>query len=244
MQIVCNETFEEHVKKHLASSDRTLVEIKEKYMDEAFKGANYDHSRVEVDLGSVTEFDPIRKCLGDPVTFTNNENAESSKTFTQIVEYTTGTELTETVTSGWSITGGLSAEYQGIGASTMIGYTEQQSETIKQIRGQKQRKDMTDMFLVKPKSSRKAIVIREIQRKECRARDVLLSFPRNAELKCKFRTKDNPNDVKKKPRFLIREILKDYIEKQNADSVTAKLEGKCVWVETNLFVNVEEDKPL
>ena len=244
MQIVCNETFEKLVEKYLASSDRLLVEIKEEYMDEAFKDAKYFHSQVEVDLSSITEFDPIKKCLGDPVTFTNNENVDSSKTFTQTVEYIKGTELTETVTSGWSITGGLSATYQGVGASTGIGYTEQQSETMKQIRGEKEKKDMTDTFLVKPHSSRKATVIRTIQRKECRVRNILLSFPQNAKLKCKFHVKGNPNDVKKKPHFPIREILDDYIENKSTNPLTAKLEGKCVWVETNLFVNVEKDEPL
>lgn len=175
MQIVCNEIFEKLVEKYLASSDRLLVEIKKEYMDEAFKDAKYFHSQVEVDLSSITELDPIKKCLGDPVTFTNNENMDSSKTFTQTVEYIKGTELTETVTSGWSIIGGLSAAYQGIGAFTGIGYTEQQSETMKQIQGsKKEKKDMTDTFHVMPQSSRRATVIRTIQRKECRVRNVLL----------------------------------------------------------------------
>ena len=244
MQIVCNETFEKLVEKHLASSDKTLVEIKEKYMDEAFKGAKYFHSKVEIDVGSIIELDPIRKCLGDPVTFTNKTNVDGNKTFTQIIEYTTGTELTETVTSGWSITGGLSAEYQGIGASAGVGYTEQQSETIKQIKGTKERKDMTDIFLVKRKSSRRVTVIRTMQRKECQVRNVELSFPRDAKLKCKFHKKANSNKVEKKACFLIRDILDDCIENKGADPLIAKLEGKCVWVETDLELNVEPDKPL
>ena len=244
MQIVCNETFEKLVEKHLASSNRVLVEIKEKYMDEAFKGAKYFHSKVEVDLGSIKKLDPIKKCLGDPVTFPNNDNVDSNKTFTQIVEYTTGTELTETVASGWSITGGLSAEYQGVGASAGVGYTEQQSETIKQIRGTKERKDMTDTFLVKRQCSRRVTVIRTIQRKECQVRNIELSFPREAKLKCKFRTKTDSNNVEKKPRFLVRDILDDCIENKGADPLIAKLEGKCVWVETDLELSVEPDKPL
>ncbi len=58
MRITCNETFEKLVEKYLASSDRVLVEIKEEYMDKAFKGAKYFNSEVEVDLSSITEFDP------------------------------------------------------------------------------------------------------------------------------------------------------------------------------------------
>ena len=244
VQIVCNEAFKKLVERYLESSDKTLAEIKEKYMDQAFKGAKYFHSKVEVDIGSIKELDPIRKCLGDSVTFTNNDNVDSSKTFTQIVEYTTGTELTETVTSGWSITGGLSAEYQGIGASAGVGYSEQQSETIKRIRGTKERKDMTDTFPVKRKSSRRVTVIRTMQRKECQVRNVEISFPRDAKLKCKFHMKADSNNVEKKPRFLIREILDDCIENKGADPLIAKLKGKCVWVETDLKVNVEPDKPL
>jgi hypothetical protein len=245
MQIVCNETFEKLVEKYLASSDRVLVEIKEKYMDKAFKDAKYFHSEVELDLDSTAEFDHRPKCLGDPVTYPNpDKKKESEEVFTQIVEYTTGTELTETVTSGWSITGGLSAEYQGIGASTGVGYTEQQSETIKKIRGTRERKDISRKFTVKPNHSRRVTVVRTLQRKECKVRSIQLSFPKDATLKCKFRTKADSNNVVKKTRFLIREILDDCIENKGADPLIAKLEGKCVWVETDLEVKVEPDKPL
>ncbi len=166
------------------------------------------------------------------------------KTFTQIVEYTTGTELIETVTSGWSITGGLSAEYQGIGASAGVGYTEQRTATMKQIQGKKECKQMTDTIFVKPNCSRRVIVVRTIQVKECKVRNVQLSFPKDATLKCKFHMKADSNNVVKKPRFLIREILDDCIENKGADPLIAKLEGKCVWVETDLKVDVELDKPL
>lgn len=245
MKIVCNETFERLVKEYLAS-DRVLLEIKEYYMDEAFKGAKYDHSSVEVDLSSIKPAcEPIKKCLGDPVTVNNNEGVERSKTFTQSVQFTKGTELVETISSGWSITGGLSAEYQGIGASTGIGYTEQQSQTMKQTKGEIVGESVTDTFFVQRQSSRRATVIRTIWRKECRVRNVRLSFPKNAELKCKFYMKgDDPKKVKKSPHFLIRDILDDYIENKSSDTLVAKLEGKCVWVETDLSVNVEEDVPL
>ena len=242
MQIVCNEPFKNLVERYLASSNETLVEIKEKYLDQAFKGTTYIHSSVEVDLGSIKELDPMKKCLGDAVTFTNNDNVDSNKTFTQIVEYTTGTELTETITSGWSITGGLSAEYQGIGASTAVGYTEQRSETIKQIRGRKETKNMTDTFLVKHHSSRRVTVIRTIQRKECQVRNVEFHFPRDTKLKCKF-TKADSTKVHKK-HLLVREILNDCIENKEADTLIAKLEGKCVWVEADMEVKVEPNKPL
>ena len=244
MQIVCNETFEKLVKEYLASSGRVLVEeINEENMDKAFTGAKYFLSEVEVDLSSITKLDPKKETLGNPATFTTEDQKEKSeKTFTQIVRYTTGTELTETATSGWSITGGLSAKYQGIGASLDVGYSEQQSVTIKQTQGKDESQHMTDKFFVKPQCSRTAFVVRTVQRKERRAENVKLQFPKDAKLKCKFR-KDKSNTNEKK--FLVRDILDDYIENKGDDLLlTATLEGKCVWVETEIVVRVEPDKPL
>ena len=227
-------------------SGRTLVGIKEKYMDKAFKHAKYDYSDVEVDCSSIIESDPIDERVGNPVTHNNNEEESRDKCFSLTFEYTEGLELMKTVSSGWNISGGLSAEYQGIGASTGIGYTEQQSESVKRIRGKKVSQQMTETFPVKAKHSRRATATQRFQKKECQVRNIKLSFPKNAKIKCNFHdTRDtDPNKVRKSPLFPIKDILKDYIKDGDTDTLTATLEGKYVWVEINFIVNAEDPIPL
>ena len=234
MQIVCNETFENHVERYLTSSDKILVEIKEKYLDQAFKGATYILSTVEVDCGSIKELDPINKTFGDSVVYSK----PGSHHFEKTVTYTFGTELMETVTSGWSVTGGLSAKYQGASASTGVTYTKKQSDTMKKIRGMTESATVQQDILVKPNCSVRASVIRTIQRKECQVRNLELHFPRDTKLKCKF-TKVGSTKVQKKPYFLVREILNDCIKNKGADTLIAKLEGKCVWIDVDMEVKVE-----
>ena len=233
MQIVCNETFKNLVERYLKSSDRTLVKIKEKYLDQAFKGATYIHSTVEVDHGSIKELKSINKTLGDSVKYSE----PGSHHFEKTVSYTLGTELMETVTSGWSITGGLSAEYQGVGASTGVTYTKQRSEIMKKIQGITESTKMQQDISVKPNCSIRASVVRTIQRKECQVRNVELHFPRDTKLKCKF-TKAGSTKVQKE-HFLVREILNDCSKNKGADTLIAMLEGKCVWVEVDMEVKIE-----
>ena len=136
------------------------------------------------------------------------------------------------------VVGGLSAKYQGAGASTGVTYTKKQSDIMKKIRGMTESTTMQLDILVKPNCSVRASVVRTIQRKECQVRSVELHFPRDAKLKCKF-TKAGSTKVQKKPHFLVREILNDCIKNKGDDTLIAKLEGKCVWVEVDMEVKVE-----
>ena len=226
-RIVCNEKFEELLKAYLKSSGRTLAkEITEECMDEAFRDAKYDYSDVKVYCGSTKDVKLEKQPLGDAVNSNDSENKASVEAFTVTVKYIVGTELTQTKLSGWNITGGLSAEYH-IGASAGVGYTSQQSESIRHIKGT----EVTQAIEVKVhKGSKPGTVIRKLQRKECQVRNIKLSFPRNAQIKCFYHKKD-PTKVKNKA-FPIKDILKDCIE----DGYTAKLDGKYVWVETEIVI--------
>ena len=198
------------------------MEIEDKYTDRCD-----DDSIVEVDCSSITASDPEKQCLSNPFTFNNYSKDEiRHKPFT--FKYTTRGRLIETVIS---VTGGLSAEYQA---------------TTGQIEGTGVSQQITEKLYVyiKPKSSRRVTVIQMRQRKECPARNIKLSFPKDAKIKCKFHVKGDSNV--KVNSFPIKEILNDYVEDKNTYSgpLAVKLEGKCVWEEIDSFIDIEENEPL
>lgn len=104
-------------------------------MDEAFRNAEYDYSDVEFDCSSIVASNPKEVRVGEAAEYKNSEDQEREMTHTQSVGSTEGLEVIKTDSSSWNIHGGLSAEYH-VGASTGIGYTKQQSETVKRIAGE------------------------------------------------------------------------------------------------------------
>lgn len=100
-------------------------------------------------------------------------------------------------------------------------------------------------FTVPPKHSRKAMVTRWFQKKECQVSNVKISFPRDVKIRCKFHdNRDTDSQKAKKTPLFLKDILKDCIDKDSADRFTATLEGKYMWTETKLIPKVEDPVPL
>ena len=150
-------------------------------------------------------------------------------------EYTEGLELTKTNCSEWNICGGLSAK---IGASAKIGYTKRQTEIVKKIEGSVQKQDITKTLSIPAESSVTVALAQKFQRKECKVKNVKLIFPKNAKIDVKV------HGALFNKSLYIRDVLKDYIEDEEADPLTARLEGKYVWVETSVFLDISDPKPL
>ena len=231
--------------KHLQSKGMKYLEIKEEYMDDAFKDAKYDYIETEVECGAIQEFPPVLQHIGDPFEYPNNDDTPSEEEYSKEIEYTEGLEHSKTNCSEWSICGGLSAEYQGAGASANVGYTKSQSQTVTKFKGKTQTQTITKQIFVPPKHSRSVVLIQRYQRKECKAKNVKLVFPKSAKIKCKIHNyRDSNSKSMSKDKFFIRDVLKDYIEYEGANPLTAWLEGKYVWVETSVFLKVSDPKPI
>ena len=106
--------------------------------------------------------------------------------------------------SSWSLSGGLSTEYQGVGASTMIGYTKRRTETVKKVQGTC-RPNTAYIYSKEGASTSKAssdsvevALTQRYQRKECRVKDVKLIYPNNVKVKCKFHDKRDANPHREK----------------------------------------------
>ena len=147
---------------------------------------------------------------------------------------------------GGVITGGLSAEYHGIGASSNIGYTRDKSKTVTKIKGQTLRQVMTKTVIVPPKHKRRVAVVHRYQRKGCKARNIKVIFPKKAKFNCKVDNHQNPRKPKINVEYnpYISDLLNKHIVDGGADPLTARLEGKYVWVESNIELAVSNPQPI
>ena len=217
--------------------------LKETYMDDAFKMAEYDYSDVEVECHSLHESPIVSREVGQSFVWSNTTDADESHQYDTEITYVVGNELTVTNSSEWSICGGLSATCEGVGARATIGYTKRQSEIIKKIT-KAEKCHVIEQVSVPPKSRVKVELVQNYQKKECKVKNVKLTFPKNAEVTCKAKNRQTKSDKVEKPEYPIREVLKDFIEDQDADPLTARLDGKYVWVETGLALNKGEPEPI
>ena len=218
--------------------------LKETYMDDAFKNAVYDYSDVEVKRHSLHE-SPIVSCeVGQSFEWPNMSEAYESHVYNKEIGYAVGNELTVTNCSEWSICGGLSAAYEGVGATANIGYTRRQSEMIKKTRTTTDKYHVIEQVHVPPKSRVKLVIVQNYQKKECKVKNVKVTFPKNAEIKCKVKNRQTKSDEVEKHMCPIKEVLKEFVENQDADPLIARLDGKYVWVETGLALNKGKPEPI
>ena len=217
-------------------------ELKEKYMDDAFQKATYDYTDAEVDCDSLHEFPIVPHEVGYSFEWPNRSDIDESHQYDKEITYVVGKEHTETNCSEWNICGGLSAMYQGSGATANIGYTKRQSEMVKKTKTTMDKHHIQEMVTVPPRSKVKVTVVQNYQKKECNVKNVKLTFPKDAEIKCK--AVNRQTEKPKKPVSPIQKVLKDYIEDQDADPLTARLDGKYLWVETGLALDKGNPQPI
>ena len=241
-RIVCNEVFENHLKEYLQSKEMTLLGMEEEYMDDAFELARYNFADVEVESNAIHELSPVLRHLENPVSFSNDTDFPSNSRYGGQIEYTEGSEHTTTHCNEWNISGGLSATFQAPGN---VGYTRRQSEIVNNIPRKKVSEEIKKSFSVPPRSCRELVLVHQFQRKECKVKNVKLIFPKNVVIQCKVHNnRDSNHESVQWEKFFIRDVLQDYVEDQGANPLTARLEGKYVWVETSVFYDVGKPEPL
>ena len=126
-------------------------ELEETYIDNAFKNAVYDYSDVEIECDSLHE-SLVPSKVGKSFEWSNTTDADESHLYDEEITYVVGNEHTVTNSSEWNICGGLSATYQGVGATTNIGYTKRQSEMIKKTKTTTAKHRVQETITVPPTS--------------------------------------------------------------------------------------------
>ena len=236
-RVVCNEVFKDHLKQYLNKIGMDLQEdITEKDMDDAFEKAEYDYTEVEVECKSLQEFPRVSRNVGERFEYPNDSETPRDYTYDKAVSYTEGEEHTQTKISEWNICGGLSAEYQGVGLTGKVGYTKRQSETVTNTKTTTETQTIKETVSVPPKTKVEVAIVQHYQRKECKVKNVKLIFPKGVKIKCKVFNRQNKKD--KKHSIPIEEVLEDYLDHKDADPLTARLDGKYIWVETKLSLEI------
>ena len=242
-----NETVEDLLTEHLIANKMKLgTQFTEEHVDDAFNGAHYDYSEAEVECSDIDESPPVLEYIGEPYNAINGEDKPSEEAYHKEVEYTEGLELSKTKSSGWNITGGLSAEYQGVGASGTIGYHRNQSKTVTKIKSKTLRQIITKTVIVPPKHKRSVAIVHRYQRKGCKMRNIKVTFPKNAKFECKVDDYQDHRRPKINNKYTpnLGDLLNKHIIETGASTFTARLEGKYVWVESNVEVDVSDPQPI
>ena len=246
-RIVLNETVEDLLTEHLIANKMKLrTQFTEAHMDGAFKGAHYDYSEAEVECSDIDESPPVLEHIGEPYVAINGEDKRSEEVYDKEVEYVEGLELSKTKSSGWSITGGLSVQYQGAGAASAIGYQRNQSKTVRKIKNKILREKMTKKVIVPPKHRRSVAIVQRFQRKGCKVRNVKVTFPKKAKFKCKVYDYQHHHKPKTNNKYSpkLGDLLNKHIIETGGSTATARLEGKYVWVESDVEVDVSDPQPI
>ena len=254
-RVVLNEIFEVYLKNYLESKGLDLDEnsLEEDSMDEAFSDAKYDFSEVTVCFDPRKHFKPIErheKFCCTSVVHTNRGDKECIKHHTTTIEKTEGLEYCDAKVWTWSTSGGLSAKYQGVGASVSIGYTKSQSQTLKKNDISVCRQDFPHEVEIPKKSSRKVEMKQRYSCYECKVENAIIKFPKGAQIRCTVIDKQSRTFCpwswcdwlsKSKQRFDLGEIFKGSLEESPHDNkFIAKVNGKYKWVETDIFSDIKD----
>ena len=214
-------------------------------MKQAFKKIKYDFAKAEVDSKSTRIFNPVFKALKKPVNIPNTQDSDLLVDEKYTIEIREESEYAETNCTGWNISGGLSAKYQGAGANTTVGYAKTQIKSFKKVTDIKEGFSVPVKFSVPPKHFRTLTLSERHQWNECDVKNIQVKFPKKKRIKCEVHNNQDSDPQKfKMTYFYLKDVLKDYIEDAEADKLTAWLEGKYVWVEVGGHPIVSDAKPI
>ena len=252
-RIVCNEEFKILLIRHLKNEGKVLCDFKEENLDEAFQGSTYDLTYAEVYPDTVQKFDFIDEYLGTPFRLTNHHDVAEC-TYSKQITYTEGLEQTKAYSTGWNITGGLSAEYKGVGASSSIGYTKNQSKVEKKSKTESKTERIEMKVKVPEGSKREVVVMQRYQRKECLVKNVYLIIPKGSMIKCRviYTDKSEKYKMKEDEKINVVDILQESIDEAtkmrpyfgtDSKSIVAVVKGKYVWVESHISLEFKKPEP-
>lgn len=237
-RVIINEVFERYLKNHLQSEGLELVELKEKYFDDAFGEVKYDIKEAKVDLATV-EVKVRDKPFNVPYVHKNGKNEPVEETISREYKYTTGMELMSSKESGWTTTGGLSLQYQGVGGSGEICYTRNQSSSVTKTQSEELTDHIEKVISIPAKSSVKVVLTHRLFWKKCTLQDVKFTFPSKAKIKCKYK---NARQKVCEKKFDVARILMVDMKPDCGTAIATYIEGKYAWIESELFLDIQQPK--
>lgn len=202
---------------------------------------NYDNAII--DFPSQKQMDRQQKYIDDPTIFTNSETEDCHKQFQKSVTYAVGTEVTKTKWHGWSTSGGLSATYQGVGATAAVGYERGKAEASTLAKNEQRQQTFDECILVPSETRVKVAIEKQFMVLNCKVCDLRVTFKKNkSQVKCKVQFGQKCKI--KNETFSLKDVFKNDIASSNQKGITVRMNGKYTWSETSVYLRRFDPEPL
>lgn len=241
-----NEVLEEHFMAYLQQYGYTYADDPKKLEEvlaDIHANATVKYDDAIIDFESKKQINRKRDNIGDPKVYTNQETVDHTEQFQRSVTYSVGSEITKTKWRGWSTTGGLTASYQGAGASATVTYERGKAEVQTQVEST-QRTEWFDEYVLVPSETRvKVVVEKQFMIFNCKVLNLKVTFKKSKfQIKCKVQF--GPKSQMKTETFKFMEIFKNDVITSNQKGVTIRMGGKYVWPETSVHLRRYDPEPL
>lgn len=241
-----DEVLEEHFTAYLKKCGYTYVDDRRR-LDEMLVDihanaiVNVDNAIIDFQTRKVA--DKTLENIGNPKIFTNPETDDRDKQFQRSVTYSVGSESTKAKWCGWSTSGGLTGTYQGVGASASVSYEKGKSETQTYAEST-QRTEVFDESVLVPSETRvKVVVEKQFVVFNYDVSGLEVTFKKNkAQIKCRVKT--GHREKTSNETFKLKEIFKRDIMSSNQKGFTVRMNGKCIWSETCVYLRRYDPEPL
>jgi hypothetical protein len=181
--------------------------------------------------------------IGDPKIFINRGTDDRNEQFQRSVTYSVGSENTKAKWSGWSTSGGVTGTYQGVGASASVAYERGKGETQSYAESTQRTEVFDESVLVPSETHMKVVVRKQFVVFSCGVKSLEVTFKKKkAQVTC--RVKLGHRGKIKTEKFKINEIFKNDVLSSNQKGLTVRMNGKCIWSETCVYLRRYEPVPL
>ena len=194
---------------------------------------DFDTQKVETKLGRI----------GDPKECINSKAEDRVEQYQKSVKYVVGSENSKTKVRGWSVSGGLVGSYQGVGANVGVEYGRQKISTRTSMECTEREETFSDSILVPSESRVKVTVQKRLDTCDCEVRDLLVTFHRRcSSIKCRYECANEKGTKSRK--FQLGDVFTEQRDPTNRTDLTIKLNGKCQWSETTVYLHRSEPEPV
>ena len=215
----------------------------ESILSDIHASATVKYDDAIVDFETRKQVDVKLENYGEPKVYINRETEDQYNTFQRNVKYTVGSESATSKWQGWSTSGGLSASYQGTGASGTVGYERGKAEAYTQSESVERDEVFDETILVPSETRVKVAVEKQFVVYKCNVNDLIVTFKKNkSQIKCQV--KFGPREKTSNETFKLKHILEKDIISDDRRSITVKMKGKCMWSETRVYLRRYPSEPL
>lgn len=241
--VIISEALKEGFQAHLQRFGQRCVDSQknvDKQLEEIEAHATVSYTDAIIEFKS-QKVETKLENIGNPNVCINKNTEDTEKPFQKNITYTVESESSKTKVSGWSVNTGLVGTYQGVGVSAGATYKRQKILTSMTCEGTEREEVFNDSILVPAESSVRVAIEKRFDSYVCKVKDLLVTFDdRHSCIKCKIESgrTTRRRDIK------LADIFVKERDQRNRDRLTVRLNGKCKWSETTVYLRRFDPEPL